>query len=144
MNRFRKVFIDTSFFIALANRDDMVHPRAKSLQAEFRRTKSKKITTEHILFEVGDGLSRLKFRQLAIDIILTVLKDDTFEVVPSSSVLFQSAIDLYCNRADKEWELTDCSSFVVMRQKGIQVAASTDKHFQQAGFRALLLEKESG
>lgn len=39
---------------------------------------------------------------------------------------------------DKDWSLTDCIFFVVMRQLGLTDALTADRHFQQAGFKALL------
>jgi predicted nucleic acid-binding protein len=38
------------------------------------------------------------------------------------------------------WSLTDCTSFLVMRDAGLTDALTTDEHFRQAGFRAVLLE----
>jgi predicted nucleic acid-binding protein len=49
------------------------------------------------------------------------------------------AVDLYANRRDKEWGLTDCCSFIAMQDAGITQALSADRHFVQAGFEALLL-----
>jgi predicted nucleic acid-binding protein len=56
-------------------------------------------------------------------------------------LLFDMAFTLYGNRPDKSWSLTDCASFVVMRERGLTEALTTDEHFRQAGFRALLLEE---
>jgi len=42
--------------------------------------------------------------------------------------------------SDKEWSLTDCISFVLMKQEGVTEALTADAHFVQAGFKALLLE----
>ena len=39
---------------------------------------------------------------------------------------------------DKEWSLTDCTSFVVMQEEGLTDALTTDHHFEQAGFTVLL------
>jgi predicted nucleic acid-binding protein len=39
---------------------------------------------------------------------------------------------------DKDWPLTDCISFEVMREHGISEALTGDHHFEQAGFKALL------
>jgi predicted nucleic acid-binding protein len=39
---------------------------------------------------------------------------------------------------DKEWSLTDCISFLLMRERGIHEALTHDHHFEQAGFVALL------
>jgi hypothetical protein len=52
--------------------------------------------------------------------------------------LFEAGTDLYSRRSDKEWSLTDCISFVVMQEQGIGEALTGDRHFEQAGFRALL------
>jgi len=45
---------------------------------------------------------------------------------------------LFCSRLDKEWGLIDCVSFIVMQERGLTNALTTDEHFEQAGFRALL------
>ena len=42
-------------------------------------------------------------------------------------------------RPDKEWSLTDCISFEVMAELGLTEALTADHHFEQAGFRALLV-----
>ena len=65
------------------------------------------------------------------------------EIIPASSDLFTAALELYRNRPDKDWGLTDCASFVAMRERALSEALATDEHFQQAGFLALLLEDAS-
>ena len=47
---------------------------------------------------------------------------------------------MYRARTDKEWGLTDCISFVLMKNEGISEALTADIHFRQAGFTAILLE----
>jgi len=37
-------------------------------------------------------------------------------------------------RPDKRYSLTDCVSFVVMRERGIAEAFAFDRHFEQEGF----------
>jgi hypothetical protein len=51
---------------------------------------------------------------------------------------FLSALALFCNRRDKEWGMVDCVSFVVMQERWLTNALTTDEHFEQAGFRILL------
>jgi predicted nucleic acid-binding protein len=135
-----RVFLDTSYFIALLNSNDADHAGAVALQAELTDKETRKITSEYILLELGDGLSRLRFRHLARQLISLIYQDSSFEVVPSSPQLFAKALSLFGERADKEWGLTDCSSFVIMQEAGLDVALTADHHFQQAGFRALLSE----
>ena len=48
--------------------------------------------------------------------------------------------ELFVQHSDKSWTLVDCISFVVMQERGITEALTADRHFVQAGFRALLLE----
>jgi predicted nucleic acid-binding protein len=60
------------------------------------------------------------------------------EIVPLSEDLYQRALLLFAERGDKEWSLVDCLSFVVMQDRDIQAALTTDRHFQQAGFRTLM------
>lgn len=59
-------------------------------------------------------------------------------VLPTSAELFDAGLALYPARPDKEWSLTDCTSFVVMQREGITEALTDDHHFEQAGFVALL------
>jgi predicted nucleic acid-binding protein len=64
--------------------------------------------------------------------------DKRLTVIPASHDLFEIGLDRFCSRADKEWSLTDCISFVVMEQRGIYEAFTGDHHFEQAGFVPLL------
>ncbi len=59
-------------------------------------------------------------------------------IVPLGSQLLERGMQLMGERQDKDWSLTDCISFVVMKKHGIHDALTTDKHFEQAGFTALL------
>ena len=59
-------------------------------------------------------------------------------IEPTTDALFESGLRLYAARLDKEWSLTDCISFAVMRERGIQEALTGDRHFEQAGFRLIL------
>ncbi len=61
-------------------------------------------------------------------------------IVPQTSDQFWSAAQLFNDRVDKDWSLTDCASFLVMRQEGIIEAFTHDHHFEQMGFHALLRE----
>jgi hypothetical protein len=57
---------------------------------------------------------------------------------PSSGELFHHGCELHARRSDKEWSLTDCTSFVVMRERGVERALTSDHHFAQAGFQVLM------
>jgi len=59
-------------------------------------------------------------------------------IVPATRKLLEDGISLYRYRRDKDWPLTDCISFVLMEDEKIADALTGDKHFEQAGFNALL------
>lgn len=59
-------------------------------------------------------------------------------VLPATPELFEAGLQLYQQRPDKEWALTDCISFHVMQERGLTNALAYDHHFEQAGFVALL------
>lgn len=101
------------------------------------------LVTEAVLTEVGNVLAR-SHRAEAVAFIKGCYTTSNVRVVPVDTDLFRRALDLYQGRADKDWGLTDCISFVVMRDRALGDALTTDEHFRQAGFRALLSEERAG
>jgi predicted nucleic acid-binding protein len=78
---------------------------------------------------------------LAAALVVADLRSDSaVDVLPFTSVPFGEALELYRGMGDKRWSLTDCSSVLAMRRRGIDEALTFDRHFEQAGFRALLRE----
>jgi len=98
------------------------------------------VTTTGILLELGDGFAGKGRWQLIAPFLATTVVDPSVEVVPVDVPLAVRCWDLRNARADKDWGLTDCVSFVVMTERGLDEALAADQHFPQAGFRALLLE----
>lgn len=130
-----EAFIDTSFAVALGNNKDSLHEKAVELS--FLLGGASLITTDCILFEIGNSLAR-GFRKHAIDTISNFVSSDEIEVVRVDEELFNRALDLYSSHSDKTWGLVDCVSFIVMSDRGINRALTNDRHFRQAGFEALL------
>ena len=98
------------------------------------------VTTRAVVLEIGNALSKQKYREAAIELLISLSEDPTVEIIPLSEVLFDRAFTFYQSRKDKEWGITDCISFVVMQDRGLSEALTADDHFQQAGYRALLNE----
>lgn len=130
----RDRFLDTSYVIALVCADDIHHAAAMKLEAELQRSRRRVVTTSLILFEIGDALAKPRYRNAAVQIIRTILKDERIQVASLSDRLFRSDLALFESRPDKSWGLTDCISFVVMQDRGLTDALSADRHFVQAGF----------
>jgi len=95
--------------------------------------------TEAVLTEIGNALSG-RLRGPAAAFIRRCYAAPNVTVIPVDTPLFLRAVALYESRPDKEWGLTDCISFVVMRDRHVVDAATGDRHFQQAGFRPLMLD----
>ncbi|MGH9445685.1 MAG: type II toxin-antitoxin system VapC family toxin [Terriglobia bacterium] len=134
------VFLDAAYAIALASTTDEFHLQALTLAEELEASGIRLLTTWAVLLEIGNALSKEPYRQAAIQLLSSLQTDPSVEISPLSEQLCDQALKLYSGRRDKEWGLTDCASFVVMKAHGITDALTTDEHFQQAGFRALLRE----
>jgi uncharacterized protein len=131
----KPIFADSFYFIALFNAGDQAHSKA----VRFAPTSNPPLlTTAWILTEVADACASFPNRIQVVDFINRLIKIPRVKVVPFSMELFDRGLELYRSRPDKEWSLTDCISFVVMKDEGVADALTGDKHFEQAGFNALL------
>lgn len=133
-----EVFLDTAYAIALSVETDHHHSGAVELAETLRTKNFKLITTRAILFEIGNALARLRYRQAAFKLLRALEDDPQVEIASLTDESYSRALELFTARPDKEWGLIDCLSFVTMNDRGITEALTTDEHFQQAGFKALL------
>ena len=138
----KTVFADTGYWIALLNPKDDWHGRV--VDASRALGKFRLITTEMVLDELLAALSKVPVRGMVISGADAIRNNPNTEVVPQTSIQFGEAFDMYRRMPDKEWSLTDCASFVLMRQRGISEALAHDHHFEQAGFTALLRVSAAG
>lgn len=129
------VFGDTVYFLALLNARDQFHAQALALS---ERAPGRLVTTEWVLTEVGDALAAPPARGRFVELLAALRGETSVEIVPASHELFERGCTLFAKRNDKAWSLTDCLSFVVMGEHGIETALTADQHFEQAGFRRLM------
>ncbi len=129
------VFADTSYFLAFLGENDQYHHRAIAWTQVLRASV---VTTEYIVIEVGNSLIKGADRAVFVDFYRELKGRAKLEVIPAATELQDRGAKLFADRADKEWSLTDCISFVVMTERRLYNALSTDRDFQEAGFRALL------
>lgn len=133
----KTVFADAFYFFALLNEREPSHACAKAFVQSY---KGRVLTTAWVLTEVGDGLSDPVNRPTFALLIDTLRSEPNATIVPCSDELLDAGIELFKQRPDKNWSLTDCISFVVMRREQLTEALTGDHHFEQAGFVALLGE----
>jgi predicted nucleic acid-binding protein len=130
------VFADTGYWEATLNPNDKLHTKALAVSATLGKVRL--LTTEMVLDELLAALSKLPVRAFAIKGVQTIRLNPNVEVIPQTSLQFDDAFKSYCEMQDKEWSLTDCASFNLMRERGLTEALAHDRHFEQAGFIALL------
>ncbi len=134
----RKIFVDTAAWIALFNRRNALHHQSRQLMDRFRQQDIVLVSTEFLLLEVADAFSDSAIRGLTVEYINRLRRWKNLQIIPVSQSLLTEGWELYSQRSDKDWGLTDCISFVVMTQENIAEAFTSDHHFQQAGFVKLL------
>ncbi|MCI0381134.1 MAG: hypothetical protein L0Y72_08455 [Gemmataceae bacterium] len=135
-----ELFADTSGWGNLVDPTEPYHSLAASIYRTARQQAHKLVTTNYVLAELVALLtSPLGFPRPTIVTIIDGFKHSPFvEVVHVDQVLDSAAWQLLRNRLDKDWSLVDCASFVLMQNRGIIEALTTDHHFEQAGLVRLL------
>jgi predicted nucleic acid-binding protein len=129
------MLIDTSGFFCLYNEDEDNHDEALEHYDKARIH----ITTNYILAEyVALALIRGSSRRDTIEFSQRILYDDEVKIVWVDEDLHRRAIELLQKRTDKTYSLCDAVSFIIMRERGINEALTTDKHFEQENFVRLL------
>jgi predicted nucleic acid-binding protein len=128
-------FADTYFFLALL---DTREPRHQDALLAARDPSLRIVTSEWVLVEFGNAYSHPADRPDFVATYQSLLNHPRVTIVPADSQLLQRGVDLFEQRPDKEWSLVDCLSFVIMGDLSITDALTGDRHFEQAGFKALL------
>jgi len=132
----RRIFADTSYWMALVNPRDQIHQKALSVSRHL--SSESLLTTEMVLVEVLNSFSDSLYREAVGRMVTSLRQDENLTIVPQTPAQFKSALQRYQQAADKNWSLTDCASFEVMEVENIEAALTHDRHFVQAGFEALL------
>lgn len=129
------IFVDASYLIAVLSPRDELSNRAQAWSAAIDEPL---LTTEYVLWELVNSLSDPLDRPKAHAAISEIRSSASWELVYAAPPLLDQGLSLHQMRDDKHWSLTDCISFVLMSQRGIERALTFDHHFEQAGFEALL------
>ncbi len=130
-------FADTFFYLALLDSGDQYHAR---VVAHAKGPALTIVTTRWVLVETANALARSEFRTTVATFLERMERDAELTIIPDSDALYRRGLELYGQRGDKNWSLTDCISFVVMEQEGLREALTGDRHFAQAGFVPLFAD----
>ncbi len=137
-----EVFVDTSGWGNYFIRTEPFHTTAKNQMREWHTNGVRVVTTNYVLIElVALFTSPLRIPRIKqIKVIETIKAASWVEIIHIDRTLDEEAWQLLKRRLDKNWSLVDCTSFIVMQHRDINIteALTTDLHFEQAGFRRSL------
>jgi predicted nucleic acid-binding protein len=134
------LFIDTGYFRGLLDENDRFHRVAMRWQRALVEVPRTMVTSTAVLLELGNHFCKPGPFESALPLFRNVLLDAEFVVIEIGVKDLEAGLALRASRKDKDWGLTDCTSFLIMRDFGIREALACDQHFRQAGFRAMLLD----
>jgi len=130
------MLLDTSGLLCCLDADDVRHRDAVQLYD----AASLRLTHNYVLAEfVALTQARRQPREASLSFASDVAADADVEVVWVDLALHDQAMRLLQSQLDKAYSLCDAVSFLLMQQRGLLDALTTDHHFEQAGFRRLLL-----
>lgn len=134
----KQVFADTFFFVALVDRTDAWHERARLTSLLLGTTQV--VTSDAVMVEFVNFFSNHHFevRRRAVQRVHLMLSAPEFEVLPLTRSAMLSGLSLHASRSDKQYSLTDCISMQMMRELGIFEILTHDHHFVQEGFVTLM------
>lgn len=129
------MLLDTSGLYSFFNDKDFRYAKA----AAFMKSAETRLTTSYVLAEfIPLCQTRGLNRQKTFEFVETLVENPLVEIVWVDENLHRQAFALLQQRLDKTYSLCDAVSFVVMRERGIAEALTTDRHFEQEGFIKLL------
>jgi len=129
------IFIDTSGFIAVLDKDDASHTEAAKTWMDILTSEEDLLTTNYVLVETC-ALVQNRLGMAAIKVfqgdIVPVLRIEWID-----QAVHQAAMGIMLAAVRKKLSLVDCVSFETMRLLGVPTAFTLDKHFKEQGFRCL-------
>ncbi len=135
-----EIFVDTSGWGNLVDKSQPYHQLMVQLYREAKQQQRQLIPSNYVITEVVALLtSPLGIPRPKVISFVNSLKQSPYvDFIHIDNDLDDNAWLLLAIREDKEWSLVDCSSFIIMKERGILEALTNDVHFEQAGFIRLL------
>jgi len=134
-----ETFIDTSGFYALLVEADSGHAAAVRWLTAARSRRTRVVTTDYVLDETATLLKARGHGSLAGAFFDQLDASEQCIVLSVDRDHFSRARAFFVKHADHAYSFTDCTSFVVMGERGIREALTKDSHFGEAGFTPLLV-----
>jgi predicted nucleic acid-binding protein len=134
----REIFVDTSGLYALVDRKDAHHPAARSVVERLVRAGRRLLATDYVVAETVNLANARSGARVAIRVLDLLEQSAGIRIEWIGTARFDATKTFFRKHADHAYSFTDCTSFVVMRELKLTQALTSDRHFTQAGFEALL------
>jgi uncharacterized protein len=134
----REVFADTSGLYALVDKKDAHHSSARAVIERLLRAGQRLVATDYVLAETVNLANARSGTRVAIRVLDLIEQSAGIRIEWIGTSRFDLTKTFFRKHADHDYSFTDCTSFVVMRELRLSQALTTDRHFPEAGFEALL------
>jgi uncharacterized protein len=137
----KKVFVDAAFWVSFINPENDYYELTPRLAKKFELAAW--VTTDAVLWETLSFYSRFSpaIRVGVAQTLEALYNEPHIDIITGGRNWLIASTEFYRKRKDKAWSGVDCFSMLVMESKGIRDVLTTDHHFRQAGFNALMLEE---
>lgn len=129
-----KLFVDTSAWLAINDKNDQYHNKAKNKSLEIKKQRIELVTSEYIFDE---SITLIRYRISHASAVLfgnSLLNSHIVKIIDVTDIDRFKAWELFKKYKDKELSFTDCISFVLIKNLRLQKVFTFDNHFKQMGF----------
>jgi len=133
-----RIFVDTSAFYALEDKSDRNNQDARVFENELIAGNLglvQLITSNYVFDELITLVRRNLSHKKAVEMGERINASKVLKIERISPEIEAKAWNIFKSHSDKEFSYTDCTSFALMEQKGIDYAFAFDRHFEQRGYR---------
>ena len=134
--RERRVFVDSSAYLALLDTDDEHHREAIATVQELAQARYRQFTTTVLLIESHALILSVLGRDRAAQFLKDMEESNTV-VIRARAADEERAKQILFQYTDKEFSFADAISFAMMERFAIRLAFSFDRDFAQYGFTVL-------
>jgi uncharacterized protein len=133
----RRVFVDTSAFVALRNRAEREHEAARAALIALVAERAMLFTSNYVFAETYTALLVRVGRPEAIEWGRRFRVSEAIELVRVDESLEEDAWSILESHADKAWSYVDATSFALIAREGSTEAFAFDRHFAQRSLTLL-------
>lgn len=129
-----RIFLDTCFFIALGDKNDRNHLKAKTSLRKLVQKGARFVTGRNIIVEYLDGITKRISKEKAIEEMDNILNSKLLVVESLKEGDWNKATTYFRKYEDQEIDMTDCLSFAMMERLGLNTVLTFDNDFRIHGF----------